>query len=211
MRRANLVYQANIDTQERFLLFFIYRNIVGTFLCIASWNHDDQTSEINTFVRLGNGYDKDIETPYSPVNIQPFIISLRLAHGEYLIEMDENGDFRINGKLINVDDDEEKLPIIDIDAKTKVIDEHVRKTYWYYLGGRDPAYLAHHESIRTSKRVYAVLTYINIVGTFLVIGSCDENDNVWVNTFVRLGAGEYTDKIKEIPPTTLKPAVIDID
>ena len=58
-------------------------------------------------MRLGNGFDKDIETPYSPVNIQPFIISLRLAHGEYLIEMDENGQFRVNGKLIGADGDKE--------------------------------------------------------------------------------------------------------
>ncbi len=124
--------------------------------------------------------------------------------------MDENGDFRVNGKLIEMDDSEENaITNIDVDAKTKAVDEHLRKTYWYYLGGRDPALLVHAESILTSKRVYVVLTYINIVGTFLVIGSCDENDNVWVNTFVRLGAGHFTKDIKEIPPPiSIKPAVI---
>ena len=76
-----MVYQANVDTPDRFLLFFVYRNIVGTFLCIASWNKPEEVSEINTFVRLGNGYSKDIETPYSAVSIDPFIIALKLAHG----------------------------------------------------------------------------------------------------------------------------------
>lgn len=66
------------------------------------------------------------------------------------------------------------------------MDDHVRKTYWYYL---DKARLIHQESILTTLRLYVVLTYVNIVGTFLVIGSCDANDVVQVNTFVRLGAG----------------------
>lgn len=60
LRNAQLLYQANIDTPERFLLFFIYRNIVGTFLTIASWDKQSQVSEIHTFVRLGNGYQEDI-------------------------------------------------------------------------------------------------------------------------------------------------------
>ena len=41
----------------------------------------------------------------------------------------------------------------------------------------------------TSLRLYIVITYVNIVGTFLVIGSCDADDIIHVNTFVRLGAG----------------------
>ena len=97
LRGARLLYQANIDTPQRFLNFFIYRNVVGTFLVIASWNKEIQAAEINTFVRLGNGYSQDIQTPYSPVDIEPFIISLRLSQGEFLIEMDEDGNFRING------------------------------------------------------------------------------------------------------------------
>lgn len=107
MRRAYLVYQANLEVPERFIHFFIYRNVVGTFLVIASWDKSTQSSEINTFVRLGNGFDQDIQTPYSPVNIQPFIISLRLANGEYLIEIDESGDFKVNGKLIGSEEGED--------------------------------------------------------------------------------------------------------
>ena len=194
LRKAVVTFQANIDVPDRFIHFFIYRNIVGTFLGISSWVKADQTAEINTFVRLGNGFSKDVETPYSPVNIQPFIISLRLAHGEYLIERDENGDYRINGKLIQFENEEDKVEEIDLDLKTQVVDEFIRKRYWYYLGGRDPAVLVHHETLQTTKRVYFVLTYINIVGTFLVISSCDEKDNVFINTFVRLGAGVKSTK-----------------
>lgn len=60
LRKSLLVYQANIDTPERFIHFYIYRNIVGTFLGIASWVKADQRAEINTFVRLGNGFSKDV-------------------------------------------------------------------------------------------------------------------------------------------------------
>ena len=70
---------------------------------IASWNKGSETSEVNTFVRLGNGYSKDIETPYSPVNIDPFIISLRLSQGEFLIEMDDEGNLIVNGNNMTID------------------------------------------------------------------------------------------------------------
>lgn len=86
-----------------------------------------------------------------------------------------------------------------------MIDEYIRENYWYYVRG---AKLIHTEAIRTTKRVYAVLTYINIVGTFLVIGSCDKNDAVQVNTFVRLGAGSRNPE--EMAPIEIKPAVIDL-
>ena len=95
----------------------------------------------------------------------------------------------MNGKLISVDEDEENLTADDIDEKIKKIDEYARKRYWYYLSGRDEAILVHSERIVTSLRVYVVLTYINIVGTFLGIFSCDKADNIYVNTFVRLGGG----------------------
>ena len=156
-------------------------------------------------MRLGNGYEKDIETPYSPVNVQPFIISLRLAHGEFLIEMDEDGNFKVNGDIINTEEEKEDLKVVDVDVKTKMVDEHVRKTYWYYLLR---ANLIHVESIRTTERIYVVLTYVNIVGTFLVIGSCNADDVVQVNTFVRLGAGAK--QVTEVKPIEIKPAIIEV-
>ena len=58
----------------------------------------------------------------------------------------------------------------------------------------------------TSLRVYSVLTYINIVGTFLVIGSCDANDVIQINTFVRLGAGSA----EEIKPIIIAPVVVTL-
>ena len=103
LRRANMLYQANINTPERFISFFIYRNVVGTFLVIASWVKGSETSEVNTFVRLGNGYSQDVSTPYSPVNVDPFIISLRLSQGEFLIEMDDEGNFVVTGQNMTID------------------------------------------------------------------------------------------------------------
>lgn len=48
-----------------------------------------------------------------------------------------------------------------------------------------------------------VTTYINIVGTFLGIASCDDDDNVRVNTFVRLGAGmRRVEDIEELEPVS---------
>ena len=38
LRGADMLYESNFNTKDRFLFFFIYRNIVGTFLCISSWD-----------------------------------------------------------------------------------------------------------------------------------------------------------------------------
>lgn len=56
LRNANIIYQAEVSTVTSFLFFVIYRNIVGTFLVIDTWNKAAQTSQVNTFVRLGDGY-----------------------------------------------------------------------------------------------------------------------------------------------------------
>ena len=38
LRGANIIYEANVDTPNRYIIFFFYRNGVGTFLTIASWD-----------------------------------------------------------------------------------------------------------------------------------------------------------------------------
>jgi hypothetical protein len=35
---ANILYQGYGDVPERYLFIFIYRNLMGTFLAIASWD-----------------------------------------------------------------------------------------------------------------------------------------------------------------------------
>lgn len=79
-------------------------------------------------------------------------------------------------------------------------DSYLRKTYWYYLNG---AALLNKTTLPTSKRVYALLTYSNIVGTFLVITSCEE-EVVKANTFVRLGAGSTNAKSVILEPSILQ-------
>ena len=83
-----------------------------------------------------------------------------------------------------------------------MVDEYIRKRYWYYLGGGDPAVLVHHDHLQTTQRLYFVLTYLNRVGTFFVISSCNDKDQVSVNTFVRLGGGyvKSTKDIQELDP-----------
>lgn len=185
LRGARRLFQANIDTPERFLHFFIYRNIVGTFLAIGSWHHETQVSEVNTFVRLGDGDAGHVPSITQPVDINPFIISLRLKHGEALIEIDENGNIICN-KPEGCDPEIIEIPAGLTEEKVAMCDQYIRDHYWYYV--RD-AKIVHQDSIQTTQRVYAVFTYVNIVGTFLVISSCDADDNVQINTFVRLGAG----------------------
>ena len=73
---------------------------MGTFLCICEWRKADKISDIITFVNLGDGYQSDIESPFSPMKPKPFFISLRLAEGEYLIEENADGKFVAKGKSL---------------------------------------------------------------------------------------------------------------
>ena len=172
---------------------------------------------MNTFVRLGNGYDENIDTLYDPVDIQPFVISLRLTHGEFLIEIDENGDvicvdgvynqFCPDPSLINGGGNGNGIDLGGFtQEKVQLLDEYIRANYWQYVRG---AKIIHFETIPTSLRLYAVFTYVNIVGTFLVITSCDADDVIQVNTFVRLGAGSRN--LDEIEAIVLEPKVIAVE
>lgn len=89
--------------------------------------------------------------------------------------------------------------------KTYLIDTFLKKKYWFYL--RD-AINVHEGSILTSERVYTVFTYVNIVGTFLAIGSCDNENKITINTFVRLGTGAAS--TKKIEPIELAPVLIEL-
>lgn len=53
-----------------------------------------------------------------------------------------------------------------------------------------------------------VLTYINVVGTFLVIGSCNDENAIQINTFVRLGAGIAN--AHKLVPIVVKPILIEL-
>jgi hypothetical protein len=97
LRSANIVYQANVNTANTFLFFVIYRNIVGTFLVITTWDKAAQTTQVNTFVRLGNGFAEGSGALYSPVSIDPFVISLQLGEGEFMVTINEDGTITVTG------------------------------------------------------------------------------------------------------------------
>ena len=79
----------------------------------------------------------------------------------------------------------------------------MRKKYWFYLNN---AVNVHSGTIITNKSIYSIFTYVNIVGTFLAIGSCDMSNKININTFVRLGVGATpTEKLK---PIQLEPALL---
>lgn len=56
LRKANILYSSEFQSDDRTLVFTIYRNYVGTFLSICSVHSQPQSTDIQTFVRLGNGY-----------------------------------------------------------------------------------------------------------------------------------------------------------
>jgi hypothetical protein len=56
LNEAILVHSSNVPTSKRYYYVSIYVNIVGTFLVISEWDRTAETSQVATFVRLGDGY-----------------------------------------------------------------------------------------------------------------------------------------------------------
>ena len=79
LRSANIVYQSNVNTKSSFLFFVIYRNVVGTFLVVTTWDKSAEVTHVNHFVRLGNGYAEGSGAIYDPILIEPFVITLQLG------------------------------------------------------------------------------------------------------------------------------------
>lgn len=215
MRGATIFYQSNVNTKESFLYFVIYRNIVGTFLVISTWEKATQTTQVNTFVRLGNGYAQGSEALYDPVKVDPLVLSLQLGEGEFIVTINEDGTITVVGDYDN--DEENPLPENnlekDMEEKCGFTNTFITEKYWYYLRG---AKVIHASHAPTSQRYYCVFVYVNIVGTFLVIGNYElETAASSVNTFVRLGNG-YEPESEAIygpvdaPQVRLSPAVLEM-
>ena len=99
LRNAHTLYEASVDSPNHYLFFTIYRNIVGTFLVITTWTKADQKTQINTFVRLGNGFAEGSGANYDPVNIDPFVVSLALKPDEYMVVVNADGTMTVTGNL----------------------------------------------------------------------------------------------------------------
>ena len=160
LNRAEKIYEAQVQLGGRIVFFYFHRNIVGTFFIVCSWYIEERYSEVNTFVRVGNGSPNG-NSSSQPLNIDPFIITITDSGQDTQEVTFQDGVITINGQIVPVDQVENSC--------MEKSDEVLRKQYWYYL---NRAELISKTAIATPERTYAVLTYINIVGTFLIISSC---------------------------------------
>ncbi len=217
LRNAQTLYEASVDTKLEYLYFTIYRNIVGTFLVITTWTKSTQKTQINTFVRLGNGYEAGSGANYDPVKIDPFIVSLALGPDEYMVVVNADGTVTVTG---NIDLYNEAMGLnnkpagdntfnitADMKEKCAIADELNRKTYWYYL---DKADKVSENNIPTSQQYYCVFVYVNVVGTFLSISHYDlATKTAGINTLVRLGNGKADGA--NYGPIQLTPAILQLN
>ena len=111
---------------------------------ISTWNKASARTQINTFVRLGNGFAENSGQRYDPVNIDPFIVTLSLAPDEYMVVVNEDGTVSVTGNIERYNavmglTDEGEPPksdfniVDDMDEKCAKVDAFNRDTYWYYL------------------------------------------------------------------------------
>ena len=216
LRNAVTLYEASVDSPDRILFFTIYRNIVGTFLVITTWTKNSSVLQINTFVRLGNGFEEGSGANYDPVNIDPFIVTLALGPDEYMVVVNEDGTISVSGNQdrFNAANGTGEPPVdpgfdivADMKEKCATADALNREKYWYYL---DKAELVNENHIPTSVQYYCVFLYVNVVGTFLSISSVNrETGAAAVNTLVRLGNGKADGA--NYGPVQLTPAILHLD
>ena len=218
LRNAMTLYEASVDSPVRILFFTIYRNIVGTFLVITTWEKETQVLQINTFVRLGNGFEEGSGANYDPVNIDPFVVTLALGPDEYMVVVNEDGTITVtgdqgrfdaaNGNGNGAEEGNGGFNIVDdMKAKCAIVDQLNRDQYWYYL---DKAELVSENHLPTSEKYYCVFVYVNIVGTFLSISSWNlATEAGAVNTLVRLGNGKVDGA--NYGPVQLTPAILHLD
>lgn len=63
-------------------------------------------------------------------------------------------------------------------------------------------------TLLTNQKLYVILTYINITGTYMVMASIDDKTtDIKINTFLRLGAGSSTNDVK---PIVVQPKLIGL-
>jgi hypothetical protein len=206
LRGSNPLYEASIDSPAQYLFFTIYRNIVGTFLVSTSWDKTTQSTQVNAFVRLGNGYNSQI---YDPVHIDPFVVSIALKSDEYMVTVNPDGTISVTGNLAlyNLENGQATFNVTaDMNKKAIEVDKFNRDQYWYYLEGSQ---LIAESSICTNDQYYYVFIYVNPIGTFLSLSHFNLKDkSSGINTLVRLGDGIQLGN--NFGPVNLSPSVLQL-
>lgn len=210
LRGSNPLYEASIDSPLEYLFFTVYRNKVGTFLVSTSWEKSTSITKVNSFVRLGNGYDSSANGRiYDPVLIDPFVVSIALADNEFMVVIDPNGTVTVTGNytLYELAKFGPKFNVTeDMNKKAKSVDQFNRDQYWYYL---DNSQLIASTSICTNDQYYYVFIYVNRIGTFLSLSHYNlANKSSGINTFVRLGDGIPIGA--DFGPVNLSPSVLKL-
>ena len=190
LTKACLLYLTSVDRgNDSYQFLAIYRNIVGTFLAITTWTKGSSSFEVNTLVRLGNGLAIKYGANYKPVALKPLVARYKLGDHEVIVSFVDCEDIEINGKNIFYDchgDDCPKKKKLLPDCE--LLSEYAVEKFWYYLRDSKVVY----SSLgKTAEKNYCLITYLNEVGTFFVIGSQkdDSSKHCEVNNFVRLGNG----------------------
>lgn len=133
LTKAFLLFRADLAIGDSFQFLSVYRNLVGTFLSVTTWKQQTTQIEVNTLVRLGNGYEQGSGANYSPFNINSKQFKFLLGNGEYFVQVDQTGNVAVNGNVLGSGNATSTTSKSELDTACGVVDTYVRNRFWFYL------------------------------------------------------------------------------
>lgn len=166
-------------------------------MSISKYANPTRNITVVTFVRLGEGY-QTIANLYEPIYLRPFTVSMNLGWGYYQVpQFRQNESYDWNESWAQNHFYKSKIAAAAAANKCAALDETARTTYRHYLRGA--VILSEANADYEGKGCYCQNTYVNIQGTWLVIGSYSAG-KMSIDTFVRLGDGYDPSNVQKCTP-----------
>lgn len=155
-------------------------------MSISKYLNPSRNITVVTFVRLGDGY-QNIQNLYEPIYLRPFTVSMNLGRGHYQVpQFRRNDAYDWSESWAQNQFYRNKTAVAVAVSKCEALDITARKNYDYYLRGA--VILSSANADYEDKGCYCQNTYVNLQGTWLVIGNYGSG-KMNIDTFVRLGDG----------------------
>ena len=126
-------------------------------------------SVVVSFLRIGAGYPS-LEKNETSV-FATSVIPIGVVKEEFLLDKSASGEVVYNGEGV-IGQEKQALTQAIVDEMGRKVEEYARLKYWQYLRNSE---VVEYSSTLWGQTLYVMLTYVNVMGRFLVVGSYDKS------------------------------------